>query len=87
MGVAVLPFLAGGAFAGQPLTDKQMDTVTAGFDFSVEEQTNFTTTVIAVNEPLPVSAGPSTPAPYIYAQTGFTTIASWVGNVSSTFVT
>ena len=31
MGLAALPFLAGGAVAGQPLTDQQMDRVTAGF--------------------------------------------------------
>jgi len=32
MGLAALPFLAGAASAGQPLTDGQMDTVTAGFN-------------------------------------------------------
>lgn len=31
MAMAVLPFLAGVANAGQPLNDKQMDRVTAGF--------------------------------------------------------
>lgn len=31
MGLAALPFLAGVAFAGQPLTDQQLDRVTAGF--------------------------------------------------------
>jgi len=31
MGLAALPFLAGGAVAGQPLTDRQMDRVTAGY--------------------------------------------------------
>jgi hypothetical protein len=30
-GVAALPFLATAAFAAQPLTNHQMDTVTAGF--------------------------------------------------------
>lgn len=30
-GVAALPFLSGVAFAAQPLSDRQMDTVTAGF--------------------------------------------------------
>lgn len=30
-GVAALPFLSAVAFAGQPLSDRQMDTVTAGF--------------------------------------------------------
>ena len=32
LGLAALPFLAGAAFAAQPLTDPQMDVVTAGFD-------------------------------------------------------
>jgi hypothetical protein len=32
LGLAALPFLAGAASAAQPLTDGQMDTVTAGFD-------------------------------------------------------
>jgi hypothetical protein len=31
IGVAALPFLAGVAGAGQPLTDQQLDRVTAGF--------------------------------------------------------
>jgi hypothetical protein len=31
MGLAALPLLAGVATAGQPLTDQQMDRVTAGF--------------------------------------------------------
>jgi hypothetical protein len=31
MGLAALPFLAGVAAAGQPLTDQQLDRVTAGF--------------------------------------------------------
>ena len=31
MGLAALPFMAGVAMAGQPLTSQQMDQVTAGF--------------------------------------------------------
>jgi hypothetical protein len=31
MALAALPFMAGVAMAGQPLTDQQMDRVTAGF--------------------------------------------------------
>jgi hypothetical protein len=34
MGLAALPFLAGVAAAGQPLTDQQLDRVTAGFTAS-----------------------------------------------------
>lgn len=32
LGLAALPFVAGAAFAAQPLSDQQMDVVTAGFD-------------------------------------------------------
>jgi len=44
LGLAVLPFLAGISMAGTPtvLTDKQMDQVTAGFDFN---ETDITDTV------------------------------------------
>ncbi len=34
LGMAILPFVAGVALAAQPLTDKQMDKVTAGHTFS-----------------------------------------------------
>jgi hypothetical protein len=42
IGLAVLPFLAGVSLAAQPvpLTDTQMDKVTAGFDFHEREVTN-----------------------------------------------
>ena len=36
MGLAALPFLAGVAAAGQPLTNQQMDRVTAGFTSSAQ---------------------------------------------------
>lgn len=51
MGVAILPFLAGVALAGQPLTDKQMDKVTAGHDFQALELTNSTFVSIAIETP------------------------------------
>lgn len=50
LGLAVLPLLAGVAVAGQPLTDKQMDAVTAGFDIFIENGTNFSATLVAVND-------------------------------------
>jgi hypothetical protein len=52
MGMAILPFLAGIALAGQPLTDKQMDKVTAGHDFQALELTNSTFVSIAIERPL-----------------------------------
>jgi hypothetical protein len=52
MGLAILPFLAGTAFAGQPLTDKQMDKVTAGHDFQSLELTNSTFISIAIETPV-----------------------------------
>jgi hypothetical protein len=51
MGMAILPFLAGIALAEQPLTDKQMDKVTAGHDFQALELTNSTFVSVAIQEP------------------------------------
>ena len=51
MGMAILPFLAGIALAGQPLTDKQLDKVTAGHDFQALELTNSTFVSIAIERP------------------------------------
>jgi len=51
MGMAILPFLAGIAPAGQPLTDKQMDKVTAGHDFQALELTNSTFVSVAIETP------------------------------------
>ena len=56
MGMAILPFLAGVALAGQPLTDKQMDKVTAGHDFQALELTNSTFVWIAIESPTLVPA-------------------------------
>lgn len=53
LGLAVLPFLAGVSLAGNPtpLTDKQMDKVTAGFDFLEVDVTNTSATLVAVDLP------------------------------------
>jgi hypothetical protein len=51
MGMAILPFLAGIALAGQPLTDKQLDKVTAGHDFQALELTNSTFVSVAIETP------------------------------------
>jgi hypothetical protein len=51
MGLAILPFLAGTVLAGEPLTDKQMDKVTAGHDFQALELTNSTFVSIAIERP------------------------------------
>lgn len=71
-GLAALPFLAGAALAGQPapLTDTQMDRVTAGFDFRELEIQNTGWVGVGVNAPAPIAVG-TTPsgqpvsAPYI----------------------
>lgn len=75
--LALLPFLAGVALAGQPLTDKQMDDVAAGFQFSVNEQTNFSTVLVAVNEPPQDCMGQC----YIGVTAGFVTIQAAFGNI------
>jgi hypothetical protein len=77
MGVAVLPFLSGVSLAAQPLNDQQMDKVTAGFDFSVVERSNFSTIIIDVNQPS-VSCGS---ACYLDVRAGFVRIQSAFGNV------
>lgn len=53
LGLAVLPFLAGMSMAGSPtsLTDKQMDNVTAGFDFKEIDVSNTSAVLVAVNNP------------------------------------
>ena len=51
MGMAILPFLVGIALAGQPLTDKQLDKVTAGHDFQALELTNSTFVSVAIETP------------------------------------
>lgn len=91
LGLAVLPFLAGGALAGQPLTDKQMDKVTAGFVILEQTISNFSDSVIAVNTPIPglhvptSSATPPTSPPtscvncYLDVQAGFIEIISAFG--------
>jgi hypothetical protein len=52
-GLAALPFLAGVSLAAQPvpLSDKQMDTVTAGFDFAETDIQNLGSYLIAIDLP------------------------------------
>jgi len=52
-GLAVLPFLAGVSLAGQPapLSDTQMDKVTAGFDFLEVTIQNLGSKIVAINLP------------------------------------
>jgi hypothetical protein len=52
LGLAILPFAAGVALAAQPLTDKQMDKVTAGHVFSTAEFTNSTYVLIDIEQPV-----------------------------------
>jgi hypothetical protein len=51
LGLAVLPFLAGISLAAQPvpLSDQQMDTVTAGFDFTELDVQNLGTVLVNIN--------------------------------------
>jgi hypothetical protein len=51
--LAALPLLTGVAFAADkaPLSDKQMDQVTAGFDFFELDISNTSTVAVAVNFP------------------------------------
>jgi hypothetical protein len=79
MGLAILPFLSSMTFAAQPqpLNDQQMDKVTAGFDFSVVERSNFSTVIIDVNQPDTVGCA----ACYLNVQAGFVHIRSAFGNV------
>ncbi|HJU19093.1 MAG TPA: hypothetical protein VJ770_21770 [Stellaceae bacterium] len=53
LGLAVLPFLAGVSMAGSPtpLTNQQMDKVTAGFDFFELDITNTSATIVAADLP------------------------------------
>ena len=87
MGLAVLPFLSGVAFAAQPLNDQQMDKVTAGFDFSVEEQTNYSTVIIHVNQAdnpaWACNNDACSAAKFLDVRAGFVHVESYFGNVSS----
>jgi hypothetical protein len=60
-GLAALPFLAGVSLAEQPvpLSDVQMDAVTAGFDFQELDIQNGGTVFVAINRP--VAAGVAGP--------------------------
>jgi hypothetical protein len=52
MGLAVMPFVAGTAIAAQPLTDKQMDKVTAGHFLVLSETTDVSFVGISIEGPL-----------------------------------
>jgi hypothetical protein len=53
MGLVVLPFLAGASLAASPvpLSDQQMDKVTAGFDLLETDISDTSMVTVAVNEP------------------------------------
>ena len=84
LGLAVLPFMAGVAFAGQSspastastmmaLSDSQMDGVNAGFAFGETDISNTSTVTVAVNQP---DLGPCTTC---YLQVS----SAWAGGGSS----
>ena len=77
LGLAVLPFLAGVALAGQPLTNKQMDSVTAGFQIALREVTDFSFTAVSVNLPLP----PGGPTGYLDVHAGFVHVVASIGGI------
>jgi hypothetical protein len=85
LGLAALPFLAVAASAAQPLTDQQMDRVTAGFDaFSTAEAqalgkivaTNSSTVALVSNVTVrvPVGTGGATALVPVSATFGETTL-------------
>jgi hypothetical protein len=60
LGLAVLPFVAGTAMAAQPLTNQQMDTVTAGHVLSETDVTDVSFVIVNIGEPaVPASAIPT----------------------------
>jgi hypothetical protein len=63
IGLAALPLLANAALATQPvsLSDKQMDGVTAGFDFVEIDVTNTGIVGIGINQPLATNFSGVTP--------------------------
>lgn len=65
-GLAVLPFVAGVALAGQPmqLSDKQMDNVTAGFVISEIDISNTSWVSVSTDEfPNPITGVPLADCP------------------------
>jgi len=79
LGLVVLPFLAGVSLAAQPvaLSDKQMDAVTAGFDFAEVDVTNTSFTVVIVDGFVPV-APPATVCAGCYLNIGGTQYPSGI---------
>jgi hypothetical protein len=81
LGLAAVPLLASAASAGQPLTDKQMDTVTAGFSaFSTADAqalgkivATLTATVAAVDV---VTTSTGVPVTATFGETTLTLIKS-----------
>jgi len=60
-GLAILPFVAGVSLAADPvaLSDKQMDKVTAGFDFTEVEISNTSWVRVGVDVPAFATACPA----------------------------
>lgn len=92
LGLAAVPLLAGTAMAAQPLTDKQMDAVTAGFDAlsTAEAQAlgkivtteSATVALVAV-----VTTSTGVPIQATFGQTTLTLIKSVSAAQSSSFAT
>jgi hypothetical protein len=88
LGLAAVPLLAGTASAAQPLSDKQMDTVTAGFSaFATADAqalgkivATLTATVAAVNV---VTTSTGAPVTATFGETTLTLIKSVSGSQSA----
>lgn len=99
LGLAALPFLAGAASAAQPLSDQQMDKVTAGFDAlstataqalgKIVTTESATTALVAVVTTTPVGSAAAAPVPVsaTYGETTLTLYKSVSGALSASTAT
>jgi hypothetical protein len=80
IGLAALPLMATVAFAAQPvsLNDKQMDNVTAGFDFYEVDVTNTGINYIGVD--VPAVSGSITSSGTTVATAYLNVVNTWFGN-------
>ena len=81
VGLAALPLMAGVAFAGQPvsLNDKQMDAVTAGFDFAELDITNTGVLFVSVNQ-VPIAGAITNGGGTTVVTSYLNVVNTWFGN-------
>lgn len=97
LGLAALPFLASAAYAAQPLTDQQMDAVTAGFDAlssassqalgKIVSTETATVALVAVVTTTPTSGAAAVPVTLTYGETTLTLYKSVSGSLSASTAT